>query len=624
MEFRRLAEHFQRIEDETKRLGLVGLVVELLRDTPKNLVDKVLYLLQGRIAPDFAGVELGVAEKLTIRALARALGVKEDEIVTLQKKQGDLGLAAESVFARRRQKSFGDDPLTVSKVFAHFQKIAQATGAGSQETKLRFLGELLHNASPLEARYLVRLVGGKLRLGVADQTLLEALSLFAAKRAAGSVQDLEADERAERAEAKAAVEYAMDVTSDIALVAKTLLEEGLPAVRKLGIRLGVPIRPMLAERTTTLEEALDKVGGRAQVEYKYDGLRVQAHVGKTIDLFSRRLERITDQFPDIVEALAKARKKKTDFIVEGEAVAVDVETGRLLPFQVLSTRRGRKYGLGAGDGGAKRQATLEAAPDFTKSVPVRLFLFDVLYADGKDVTAQPLTERRELLGRLVDANEGVVLGEAHEFGKVDLLERYFEKVCMAGAEGIMIKNPASAYKAGSRGWSWIKFKADYQEGYSDSFDLVAVGAYWGQGRRGGWYGALLLASLNQQTGRYESVCRLATGFDDATLAGLQKRFEPFAAKTQPKDVDSEEVPDVWLEPRVVLEIIGAELTLSPRHRAAWGVLREGAGLSVRFPRFTGKWRDDKKPGQATTSQELVQFYERLNKARGHAVARGAR
>ncbi len=616
MPFRELADHFRKIEDASKRLELTALVVELLRATPHAIVDKVLYLLQGRIYPDFVGVELGVAEKLTARALVKTLGATESEVQTLQNKLGDLGLAAEELLAKRRQRALSSEPLTVSGVYNVFEKIAASTGPGSQDAKLGLLGELLHAASPLEGRYLVRLVTGKLRLGVADQTLLEGLALFASKRKATSVTDLGEEERKEREDAKRAVERAMEVTSDIALVAKTLLESGLPALQRLKIKLGVPVRPMLAERVESLEEALEKMGGRAQVEYKYDGLRVQAHVGDTIELFSRRLERITPQFPDLVEALEDARKGRKDFIIEGEAVAVDPKTGRIRPFQELATRRGRKYGLGGGDDGAATRGKVTPV-DFTKEVPVRFYVFDVLYHDGHDLTSKPLEERRHVVQGLVKENDRIALAEMSVYGTVKALEDYFDRVSTMGAEGIMIKKLDSPYEAGSRGWNWIKFKADYQEDLADSFDLVAIGAYWGQGRRGGWYGALLLACLNEDTGAYESVCRLATGFSDADLAGLEKKCAPHVARTKPKRIESEEEPDLWLEPDLVLEVVGAELTLSPRHRCGWGALKDDAGLSVRFPRFK-TWRTDKKAGQATTTSEIVKMYKAKAKARAEA------
>lgn len=606
MLFSELAEHFRRIEEETKRLELVRLVLELLKATPKDHVDKVLYLLQGRIRPEFEGVELGLAEKLTIRTVEKTFGVPATDVVAARNEEGDLGRAVEGLLQRRSQKSLFEEPLSVARVYDGFVRIAESKGAGSQESKLRQMSELLHAAKPLEARYLVRLVGGKLRLGVAEQTMVEALALWVAKREASSVQDLDDQERAERAEAKRLVERGLNVSSDVALVAKTLMQGGLDAVADLRIRVGVPIRPMLSERTETLAKALELVGGRARVEFKYDGLRMQVHVGDRVRVFSRRLEELTPQFPDVVEAAAKAFAGH-QVIVEGEAVAVDPQTGAILPFQVLSTRRGRKSGISSSAG----QSTLAAGvSDYTKKVPVKLFLFDALFVDGDEVVDSTLEDRRAALERVVTPAGAVELGESLVVDSVAALEEYFQRVTNLGAEGVMIKNPSSAYQAGNRGWAWIKFKHDYVEGLQDSLDLVAVGAYWGQGRRGGWYGALLMAAFNDESGTFESVCRLATGFDDQTLRGLQDRLAPFATSTKPANVEAGEEPDVWLQPGLVLEVVGAELTLSPRHKCAWGSLESGAGLSVRFPRFTGRWRSDRAPEQATTTQELVGMYQR--------------
>lgn len=609
VEFEVLAEAFRKIEGTPKRLESTQLVLDLLRSLPSSLVDKAVLMLQGKLYPDFVGVELGVAEKLTVKAVARTYGAEEAEVEALRKKHGDLGLAAEAIAARRRQRTMSTAPLTIAGVYQAFEKIAKAQGAGSQDAKISGVSGLLAAASPLSARYLVRLATGKLRLGVADQTVVEALGALLAGGTAGSVTELDEADRARRDEAKAAAQRALDVTSDLGAVAQAALDGGLSALKRLRLKLGVPLRPMLSERAGTLEEALARMPGRAFVEYKYDGLRMQVHLSSKTELFSRRLERLTAQFPDVLATLPKAFPGHS-VIVEGELVAVDAKTGGFRPFQDLSQRRGRKYGLGGEQG-------LEGdARDVTKEIPVKLFLFDLLWADGDDYTERPLEERRAQLEKLLKPSKGVALGDEHEMRTVKQVEDYFQQVSLQGAEGIMIKNPESAYQAGSRGYSWIKFKADYDASMADTFDLVPVGAYWGQGRRGGWYGALLLACANEETGRFESLCRLATGFDDATLAGLEKRFAPHVVKAKPKDVESTLEPDVWLSPEVVLEVQGAELTLSPNHRCAWDVLKPDAGLSVRFPRFTGRWRDDKKPAQATTTREIVKMFQAHRKKMG--------
>lgn len=614
MEFRRLAEAFEKFESTSKRLELTRLVMDLLQTVPAALVDKSVLMLQGKLYPDFVGVELGVADKLTVRAIARTYGVPEGEVVSLQRRQGDLGLAAEEVARKRRQRGLDHRSLTVLHVYETFEKIAKAGGAGSQDQKIGGLSDLLQAASPLEARYLVRLATGKLRLGVADQTVVEALGILLSDGKPSSVTELDEKQRQEREAAKAVCQRALDLSSDLGRVAKTALESGLAGLKRVKLRLGVPLRPMMAERAESVDEALGRMPGAAFVEYKYDGLRMQAHLGgKAPQIFSRRLEELTSQFPDVRAHLEKAFAGKS-VIVEGECVAVDPKTGRIRPFQELSQRRGRKYGLG-GEADARLPGGHKAR-DVTKEIPVRLFLFDLLWHDGEDYTQRPLRERRRLLEKLLKPNAGVATGELKEFKDGRAIEEYFQSVTEAGAEGIMIKNPDSEYEAGSRGYNWIKFKADYDAKLADTFDLVPVGAYWGQGRRGGWYGALLLACYNEEAGRFESLCRLATGFDDATLATLEKRFAPHVAKAKPKDVDSTMEPDLWLQPKVVLEVQGAELTLSPNHRCAWGVVKEDAGLSVRFPRFTGRWRDDKAATQATTTKEVVKMFQARRKKMG--------
>src|SRR5947199_5958364 len=325
MQFARAVEVYEQIEGTTKRLEMTGLLVGLLRDTPPEDLDKVVYLTQGRIHPDYLGVELGLAEKMVIRVLAHATGLDEGRVEKLWKEKGDLGLIAEQVIASRRLKPLESTPLTVAKVYANLDSIAQEGGEGSQERKIRLLSDLLSNATPREAKYIVRAVVGKMRLGVADMTIVDALATtFATKGDRDTV------------------ERAYNVSSDLGEVARVLAADGLAGLSKIRLQLYRPIRSMLCERLETLEEILQRLG-RCALEYKYDGLRVQAHVGPAqIRLFSRHLEDTTGQFPDLVDGLRRAFPG-TGGIVEGEAVPVDPNTGEFLPFQEVSRRRGRKY-----------------------------------------------------------------------------------------------------------------------------------------------------------------------------------------------------------------------------------------------------------------------------------------
>ncbi len=603
MEYERLCEFYDRLAATSSRLALTDILVELVRETSPEEIARVVYLTQGKLYPDFVGVELGVADKLVLRALAFATGLPDEKVTATYRESGDAGDAAEALMARARdgqgrkrgpkaarqvtlfatpgaesEAPVTAGPLTVAGVYAAFEDVARASGAGSQDAKLAKVETLLVTASPRAAKYVARTVTGKLRLGIADMTILEALAVaFAAK----------AD--------RPRVERAYNVSSDLGLVAAALARGGLAALDDVRLRVGVPVRPMLAERLTTPAAILEKLGGDCLVENKYDGLRLQAHLprGGDVRFFSRRLEDVTSQFPDVARALRDAFHGSTA-IVEGECVPVDVESGEIRPFQDIAKRRGRKHGL----------------EDAIREVPVTIFLFDCLLADDEDVTARPLPERRAILERLFPEADRVRHSHAARVHTVEELSQFFDEAVGEFGEGIMCKSVAadSGYRAGSRGWQWIKFKRDYRSELADTLDLVVVGALAGRGRRAGWYGALLMAAYNPTEDVFETACKLGTGFDDETLAAMPQKFRNLLREAPHPRVRSKLGADYWFEPRLVAEVLGAELTLSPIHTAAAGEVKEGAGIAVRFPRFTGKWREDKAAEDATTTLELAEMY----------------
>lgn len=613
MRYARLVAAYEAMERTTKRLELTGLLVELLKGTPASVVDKVVYLTQGQLAASFEGVELGLAEKLVIKGLAQASGSTEERVTKLYKEKGDLGTAAEELLGGRRQRTLlgREEPLTIGEVHEHFLRIARASGQGSQEQKLRLLNELLARSGREEVRYIVRTVTGKLRLGVADMSILDALAFLAAfpkdarVRAVGEMGE---GERAAFGAAKKALERAYNSSSDLGAVARAVKAEGLEGVEHVKLRPGVPVRPMLAERLTTAQEILAKMEGRCAAEYKYDGLRLQAHITpRDIKFFSRRLEDMTDQFPDVAGALRGAFKGR-QAIAEGEAVVVDA-AGSLLPFSEVTHRRGRKHGL----------------EEAMEKYPVAILLFDLLHLDGEDCTMRPLGERRAALVKAFRQTDRVRLSDYTVVRSAQELDRFFERAVSEGSEGIIAKSLGedSVYRAGARGWQWIKLKRDYRAELSDSLDLVLVGAFWGRGRRAGWYGALLMASYDEDEDVFETVCKLGTGFSDELLEALPQRLRRHQREKRHPRVRSELEADVWFTPSEVLEVRGADITLSPVHTCAWGKVREGAGLAVRFPRFTGRWRDDKRAEDATSAKELLQMYGAQAKrtaARGEATA----
>lgn len=582
MLYREIAETYEKIEGTTKRLEMTDYLVELLKKTPRNIIDKVVYLTQGKLYPDFVGVELGLAEKLAVKAVALASGVSEKNVLELLHKYGDLGIATEELLKKKRQKSLfsfnTDEKLSVEKVYENFVRIARTEGSGSQDKKIKFLVELFNVATPREARYIARTVVGKLRLGIADMTILDALAA-----AFGDGK-----------EHRKYVERAYNIHPDLGYIAKVLAVEGIEGVRNIQIEVGVPIRAMLAERLPSLEEILEKMGGRAAFEYKYDGMRIQAHVtkNKTV-LYSRRLENLTSQFPDVVSAIGEAFRGD-NAIFDGEAVPVDVNTGELLPFQMVSHRRGRKYGI----------------EKIMGEIPVVLFLFDVLYLNGEDMTTRPYPERRKALEEWINETERVKFAHRIVSDNIDEIRLFFDKAIADGCEGLVAKNigDESIYRAGAREFLWIKYKRDYRIELIDTLDLVVVGAFAGKGRRKGTYGALLMAAYNPDKDRFETVCKLGSGFTDEQLAGLPRMFEGLLIKERHPRVWSEIEADYWFVPRIVMEVIGAEITLSPTHTCARDIVEHGSGLAIRFPRFTGKWRDDKSPEEATTTKELVEMY----------------
>ncbi|HWY28148.1 MAG TPA: ATP-dependent DNA ligase [Candidatus Sulfotelmatobacter sp.] len=578
MLYSRIVETYAKIEATTKRLEIIQLLVELIQATPLSIIDKVVYLTQGKLYPDFLGVELGIAEKLLFRALAKVTGQTEVKVTALYKRLGDLGTVAEQLFKDKTQVSFQREALTVEEVYNVLDSIAHEEGRGSIDSKLRHLTGLLGEASPSEAKYITRMALGRLRLGVADMTILDALAI-----SLGGGK-----------ESRSVLERAYNRSSDLGYVARTLATGGIEAIKSLAVTVGKPIRPMLAERLSDADAILAKMNGECAAEYKYDGMRIQAHIStKEVTLFSRRLENITDQFPDVQELLKK-NVEGDGVILEGEAVPVDTSTGELLPFQLISQRRGRKHDLAKTVG----------------EIPIAFFPFDLLYADMVDYTDHPYLERRERLRTLIPKNDKTDLSRQKICNDPEQLDDFMQQAVADGCEGLMVKSigPESTYRAGARGWTWIKYKREYKSEMQDSVDLAVVGAFAGRGRRGGTYGALLLAAYDESADMFRTVCKCGSGFTDEDLGKLPKLLEKYRIDHRHPRVDSKIEPDVWFVPGLVLEIVGAEITLSPIHTCGMNIIRRGAGLAVRFPRFTGNYREDKSAEDCTTTHEVVEMY----------------
>ena len=589
MEFDILASTFEKIEAITSRTQMTLYLVDLFKRTPPDIIDKVVYLLQGKLWPEWTDLpELGVAEKTLIKAIALATNSRESDVENLYKKLGDLGKAAEQLKSKAAGKGGMGllafiptekvEKLTVLKVYNTLARIALATGEGSRDIKLKLLAGLLSDAAPKEAKYIVRFAEGRLRLGIGDATIMDALAIVYGGGA----------------HARPIIERAYNLRADLGNVAKIVAEKGIEALKGIKPEVGIPVRPMLAERLSSPIEILKKAGGKALVEYKYDGERAQIHKkGQKVWIFSRRLENITTQYPDVVDYTLK-HLKANEAIIEGEIVAYDPDTGDLRPFQELMHR--------------KRKHDIHIA---MKEYPVKVFLFDLLYADGIDYTEKPIVERRKKLEEIIEPSEVFKIAEYIITDVPEELEKFFLKAIGDGVEGVVVKalHGNAIYQAGARGWLWIKYKRDYKSEMIDTVDLVVVGAFHGRGRRGGTYGALLMAAYNQDKDVFETVCKVGSGFTDEDLAKLPEMLEPYVIDHKHPRVVAKMEPDVWVTPALVAEIIGAEITLSPIHTCAMDKIKPGVGISIRFPRFI-RWRPDKGPEDATTSHELVEMYKK--------------
>ena len=580
MEFSIIAEIFERMESTTKRIELTNLLVELLKKTPKKIIPNAVYLLQGIIRPNFEGVELGVAEKLAIRAISKSSGLSIKKIEDDYKKCGDLGLTASNILKLKTQTTFTAEKITLERVYETLFRIAKLGGKGSQDLKMKYISSLLNDATPLEAKFVLKILLGTLRLGIAENTIMDALAIaFTGKK-----------------ENKEQIENAYNVSSDLGKVSLLIATDGIDEIKKFKISLFSPIRPMLADRVKSEKEAIKKMSEIFAAEYKLDGERVQIHKqANEVVLFSRRLENITQYYPDIVENVKKSLSVN-EGVFEAEIVPVNENTGEFLPFQELMHRR-RKY-------------KLEKA---ISQYPITVNFFDVLYFDKKDCLNLEYSERRKILEKLVNEDDFSKLVPMLLVKNENEIEDFLENSINSGCEGLMLKTLDAPYRAGARGSNWLKLKREYRNELGDSLDLIVIGGYFGRGRRTGLYGTLLLGTYNPDKDNFPSVCKVGTGFTDESLDQLYQILSNKITLKKNSRVVSEMEADVWFEPELVLEIVASEITLSPIHKTGLNLIRKGSGFALRFPKFTGKIRFEKAVEDASTDEEVLTLYKGQSK-----------
>ncbi|MBI3109487.1 ATP-dependent DNA ligase [Candidatus Daviesbacteria bacterium] len=564
MIFGKLAEYFEKLESTSSRLALIDILCELFSKVKKEEIAKVCYLIQGRVAPFYEPVELGMSEKLVAKAVGRAYDVKPDEVLKHYGKLGDMGLVAQqlnSKFEIRNSK------LKITEIFNTLLQIAKTTGEGTVEKKVSTLADLLQKVDGISAKHLVRVPLGVSRLGIGDPTILDAFSLAYAR------------DRSKRP----VVEAAYNRVSDLGLIGETLWKGGLKAVESLKVTVGRPIRSQLAERLPTAEKVIDKMG-RVNSQRKLDGFRVQIHKdGDKVRLFSRNLEETTPMFPEIADAAKKQIKAKTA-ILDCEAIGFNPISGEFLPFQETTQRR-RKYGI------------LEMA----QKIPLKAFCFDILYKDGKSLIDMDLQKRLEELGKIVEDGNGLVIEKGEIVDNPQKLRIMLDEAIFSGLEGLVVKRPDSKYEAGARNFNWVKLKRHSTGELQDTIDCVILGYIFGRGKRVSFgAGALLVGVYDDKKDEFVTVSKIGTGLTDEEWREIHKRADKIKVDKRPARVNSKITPSVWVEPKIVIEVLADEITKSPLHTA---------GLALRFPRLIKFREADKKAEDATTVRELEEMYK---------------
>ena len=611
MKYSELVELYETLDSTTKRLAKTYHLSQFLKETSADDLEQVVLLVQGRVFPSYDEREIGVANQLAIKAICLASGVSSQSIEKEWAKAGDLGKVAESLIKGKRQATLAATELSVKKVFDNLRKLTELTGQGSVDRKMQLIAELLSFAKGAEARYIIRTILGQLRVGTGAGILRDAIAWAYFPKAVGAVfvkccgchktvppadicvecgmelgkepktTAVETEEaRKDYNELLAEIQTAYDLTNDFALVAKKAKTEGVEGLEKVEIRIGNPIKIMLALKVDSVAEALETVGRPAQCEYKYDGFRLECHRnGEKIWLYTRRLENVTEQFPEVVECLKKY-VKADKYILDTEAVGHDPKTGKYVPFQDISQRIKRKYEI-------ERLA---------QELPVEVNVFDILSCDGKNLTAEPFNKRREIIERIVKgADMKLKVSTSIVSSNEAEIERFFSKAKADGTEGLMIKKLDAPYQPGARVGYMLKYKK-----VMENLDLVIVAAEWGEGKRVKWLSSYYLA-CRHDGGRLLEIGKVSTGLKEKSEEGFS--FDEVTEMLKPLILE-QEGRYVKLKPKIILEVAYEEIQKSPTY---------GSGYALRFPRVIRDRSDEKGIDGINTLEDIERLYKMQKK-----------
>ena len=565
MRYTTLVEAFEKLEHTPSYLKKNSVIVDLLKRTPAEEMERVVLLLLGKPWPAYVSKETGVGLQQLKKAVAQASGYSPPDVDNLMKQVGDLGEVARQLLAKKKQVTLFTEQLTVKKVFENVKQLPEITGEGSVDRKIASISELLTSSTPLEAKFIVRTVIGDLRIGVAEGRLRDAIA---------SAFDVKPE----------VIEHAYMLTTDYSIVAKAVATGGERGLEKLRVAVGHPVNPMLAQRAETIDEVLERMKGKAAFEIKLDGIRVQVHKdGDKVSLFTRRMEDYTNMFPDLVDPLRQALKPKRA-IVDGELVAIDKRTGKPMPFQEVLKRR-RKYEI---------KQTIE-------QIPVELHLFDVLVSNGSVMLDESYVERRKMLEKIVKPVKGkVMVVKQQVLSKSDEIKKFMNWAIEIGHEGLLAKDLEASYRAGRREFVWLKLKP-----MLETLDLVVVGGLYGRGKRAGFFGSYVLAARDEKSGKFKTVTKCGSGYTDEDLKELTNLFKKIQLKKPHEDVDIEIDCDAYFEPKIVFEMVYEEIQKSPE-------LKHTSTFGLRFPRYI-RIREDRRAEEVNTIKDVAEMYERQQK-----------
>ena len=650
MLFRELAFALEKIELTDSRLEMADIFADLLTKADEQEVKPIIYLSAGVVLPTHYGVELGLGLKLMFEALAFSSGYSKDKIEKMFIEQGDIGKVAQKLTSKKLQASLFAKDLSCLEVYSRLLNIAKLSGKGSQQAKIKQISELLNSSSDLEAKFISRFCVGNMRLGIREPTIIDALAkikilkILDIKALAcekiliplDNVEILSADfldlkikvktnqeisflekkylelvssnnEKSPKLfvskieeikennfiitfedfkkKIRAPIERAFNLCNDLGKVAQFSMFDW-EKIENFKIELFSPLRPALAERLSSPQEIIEKLGPCA-VDSKYDGFRLQIHkAGEKVELYSRKLERVTEAFPEIIHAVKQL--KQNCIIFEGEAVGFDKKQKKFFPFQITIKR--------------KRKHDIEK---IAEHIPLALFAFDLIYLDGVDYTSVPFEQRRKDLEKVLKNQENIFLSELKMVSNAAQLQSFFEKCIQNGLEGIIAKDLSAPYIAGAREFAWIKLKKSYGK-LADSIDCVIVGYYLGKGSRTEFnFGGLLVAVQNTNTGFLETIAKIGSGFSENEMQYLQSILSKIKIQSKPENLISNLKPDFWVEPKIVVAVSADEISLSPVHTCGF---QNNKGFALRFPRMISI-REDKTITDITTTNEIKKLYE---------------